>query len=149
MMDSVKSLYFVSSWAYIQCWENKTVVLPFPLFLLYKEFTTFKVDAGFLPNIMKDLYHNIKRKYPDRLYVVIFDELAIKRYLQYIKSQDFIESYEDLGDVEQLMLQGWSSLWQWKLQTDGNLGYKLCSKNMKADDTIQSIYEIIDVLKHC
>lgn len=152
-MDVAKSLYFASPAAY-KTLRKQGVILP-GVSTVQKKLNLIKVEAGFSTNIIQSMCSHIRQKYAGKnneMCVLLFDEMAIKKNLDYNKSLDLIEGFEDLGErrsvqyaSEAMVFMATGIMNKWKLP----LGYKLISKTMKVDDIKQCIYDIVKILKLC
>ncbi|CAI6351142.1 unnamed protein product [Macrosiphum euphorbiae] len=114
--------------------------------------------SKFRPGFNSNLYQQIKMKvssmtYEETFCTLIFDEMKIKRFLEYSKVLDTVEGFEDLGTFGRtsamasqamvFMIRGIYS--SWKLP----VSYFLSSTSMKATTLSEIILEQINQLMTC
>lgn len=114
--------------------------------------------SKFKPGFNSNLYKQIKLKvssmtHEETFCTLIFDEMKIKRFLEYSKVLDIVEGYEDLGTFGRtsamasqamvFMIRGIYS--SWKLP----VSYFLSSTSMKASTLSEIILEQINQLINC
>ena len=139
------ALYFQSPRAYR--FLRKMYVLPSPR-ILRKNMERIPLESGFHDTVMQMLKEKFKgASEKERLVVLAFDEMAVKRNMTYVRSSDCVEGYEDLGPLGVsvkpadhalvFMVRGLQHKWK------QCLGYFLSAGPVKADAQKTLLLDII------